>query len=482
MSRILTTVASALIICSQPLTVLAHERAHAPHERTYQEMFPEPTLPRATDVPDRVLVTWKQDPATSFSVTWRSLAAESAVAEIAVAHQGPEFNTEIERVAADTSELNTDLGGVSMHAATFEDLQPETLYVYRVGSRRTEPLPEGAAEGLEAHAVEYAWSEWFHVRTAASFTEKVESLRFVYVGDSQNDVKSHYSRLIREAFREAPKMTFLLSAGDLINRGNNDHEWGQWFHAGDFIFASVPHIAIPGNHEYANDEFSPEDDGTRATRRLSRRWAQRFEFPENGPDGSTENIFYVDVQGVRVIGLDSNIDPQPQAEWLESVLKNNPNRWTVVTHHHPIHSTSRGRDNEALRAAWQPLYDKYGVDLVLQGHDHSYGRTAPLLGEFNESIGMKVANDDGGPVYVVSVSGPKQYDLKDYEEEQGENPFKIRAEDTQLYQIIDVTHDELVYVARTATGELYDRFRISRSAEGEKTFMDESPAKDSENP
>lgn len=474
----LLAIASA-VVCTQALTALAHDRTHAPHERTYQDMYPEPTVPHATDVPDRILVTWKQDPATSFSVTWRSLAAESAVAEIAVAQRGPEFNTDIERVEAETSGLETHLGDVSMHAATFEGLEPETLYVYRVGSRRTEPLPEQTAEGLEAHATDYAWSEWFHVRTAARFTDTVEPLRFVYVGDAQNDVKSHYSRLIREAFREAPKMTFLLSAGDMINRGNNDHEWGQWFHAGDFIFASVPHIAIPGNHEYPREEASLEDEGAEPPRHLSRRWAQRFEFPENGPEGSTENIYYIDVQGVRIIGLDSNIDPEPQAEWLESVLKDNPNRWTVVTHHHPIHSTSRGRDNEALRAAWQPLYDKYGVDLVLQGHDHSYGRTAPLLGEFNESVGMKVASDNGGPVYVVSVSGPKQYDLKDYDEEQRENPFEIRGEDTQLYQIIDVMHDELVYVARTATGELYDRFRISKNADGKKTFSDEAPVADS---
>ncbi|MBR9804404.1 metallophosphoesterase, partial [bacterium] len=164
------------------------------------------------------------------------------------------------------------------------------------------------------------------------------------------------------------------------------------------------------------------------------------------PEGSSENIFYVDVQGIRLIGLDSNIDPKSQAVWLEEVLKNNPNRWTIVTHHHPIHSTSRGRDNAGLRDAWQPLYDKYGVDLVLQGHDHSYGRTAPL--ERNETSGKQVVREQTGTVYVVSVSGPKQYSLKDYEEAE-ENPFESRGEDLQLYQVIDVTHDRISYQAKT---------------------------------
>lgn len=473
MSTLRSVAIGAALICTHAVVALADERTHAPHERTYQEMFPEPTLAPATDVPDRVLLSWKGDPATAFSVTWRSLAGASAVAEIAVAEGGPGFNTSIERVAADTSRLKTNLGEVSMHAATFAELLPETQYVYRVGSRRTQPLPAETAERVEAHTAEYAWSEWYQVRTAARFSDKVTPLRFVYVGDAQNDLKSHYSRLIREAFREAPRMTFLLSAGDLINRANNDHEWGQWFHAGGFVFATVPHIAIPGNHEYAVDEFAALEEGAEARKQLSRRWAQRFEFPENGPQGATENIYYIDVQGVRIVALDSNIDPEPQARWLEQVLANNPNRWTVVTHHHPIHSTSRGRDNEALRAAWQPIYEQYGVDLVLQGHDHSYGRTQPLLAEINVPAGVRVAEASDAPVYVVSVSGPKQYTLKDYDAEQQQNPFAVRAQDTQLYQVIDVSHDTLDYVARTATGELYDRFRITKSQTGEKTFVDQ---------
>ena len=70
---------------------------------------------------------------------------------------------------------------------------------------------------------------------------------------------------------------------------------------------------------------------------------------------------------------------EEQAEWLESVLKDNPNKWTIATYHHPIFSASRGRDNVELRSLWKPLFDKYKVDLALQGHDHTYtrGRVQP---------------------------------------------------------------------------------------------------------
>ena len=450
----------------------------------YQGMIVEPTLPLATDVPDRVLVSWNADPANSFSVTWRSLAGTEAVAEIAEATEGPQFLKKVERTKAETSPLKTNLGVVHMHAATFDQLKPDTLYTYRVGSKRTKPLDKSSAKSQHPDSADYAWSEWFQVRTTKRYDGKVTPARFVYVGDAQNDVKSLWSRLIRESFRDAPRMTFMLHAGDLVNKGNNDQEWGQWFHAGDFIFATIPQIAVPGNHEYDQDPFHSEHSAKPNEKHLARRWSQRFEFPKNGPKGSTENVFYVDVQGIRIIGLDSpGGQIELQAQWLESVLKNNPNRWTVVCHHHPIYSTSRGRDNPQLRKYWQPLYEKYGVDLVLQGHDHSYGRSSPLTGhsheehghehaqlsEANVATGLRVV-DPQGPVYVVSVSGPKMYPLKDYPNDS--DPFKKHIANTQLYQVIDINHDTLSYAAKTPTGKTVDHFHIVKDAKGNSTFVD----------
>ncbi len=453
--------------------VNAHEGVHSPKPGR-ERMVVEPTLPVATDVPDRILVSWKKDPSTSFSVTWRSKAGPDAVAEIAPATAGPEFLAHVMRYEGETGPLKTSLGIVHMHAATFDHLEPETLYVYRVGSRRTERLAEEAAEGQHDSSVDYAWSPWTQVQTAAPFDGRVKPARFVYVGDAQNDVKSHWSRLVREAFRDAPKMTFFLHAGDLVNRGNNDHEWGQWFHAGGFMFSMIPQLAVPGNHEYDRDPFDADNPDRK---QLSRRWAQRFEYPENGPEGSRENVYSIDAQGIRIIGLDSNIDVEDRAghtKWLERQLKDNPNRWTVVTHHHPVYSTSRGRDNPTLREQWQPLYEKYGVDLVLQGHDHSYGRSAPLRAhEENVATGLRVASDGDGPVYVVSVSGPKMYDLKEYPE--GQKPFVKHIANEQLYQVIDVDHDAITYVAKTPDGHVRDRFRIVKDEEGGKTFHDEAP-------
>ena len=126
--------------------------------------------------------------------------------------------------------------------------------------------------------------------------------------------------------------------------------------AGGWIHRSLPSIPIPGNHEYNPQVQNDIDEGIK---RLSVQWNSQFTLPMNGVDGIKETNYYIDYQGVRFIALNSNILIAEQAEWLEDVLSDNPNKWTIATYHHPIFSASRGRDNETLRNLWKPLFDKY---------------------------------------------------------------------------------------------------------------------------
>lgn len=392
---------------------------------------------RSTAIPERILLGWKGDPATTAAVTWRTdTSVQQAYAQITRAEDGPHFvpKAKASQVDATTTLVKTDLGDRHYHAVHFEDLTPNSLYVYRVGDRTN-------------------WSAWIHFRTASSTPEPFS---FVYFGDAQNSLKPHWSRVFRQAFTDAPRARFMLHAGDLVNRGNRDAEWGEWCDAGGWVNSMIPTIAIPGNHEYdINRVDPPPEEVDKDIRRLCRRWRARFEFPENGPPDLLETCYYLDVQGVRIVGLNSMEDFDKQAQWLDGILKNNPNRWTIVTHHHPVYSASVRRDNPEIREAWQPIYDKYRVDLVIAGHDHSYGRTGLLTHQDNVATGLRTRCEKGGTVYVVSVSGPKMYGRNDF-------AFVRRAEDTQLYQLISIDGDELGYVARTATGILYDAFTLCK--------------------
>lgn len=417
----------------------AHEgHEHAPIAVKPAEMY------KPTAMPDRIVLTLNGDPRTSAAVTWRtSIETTKGIAEIAEAEAGPYFSEKSKQIEATSTALKTDINTAHFHTVPFSGLTPSKKYAYRVG------------DGTN-------WSEWFHFKTAAA---ENEPFSFIYFGDAQNNVRSMWSRVIREAYSDAPKAAFMLHAGDLVNVANADAEWGEWFGAGAWINAMTPNVAIPGNHEQTK-----LGDGSR---KLTEHWKPQFEFPLNGPKGLEESCYTIQYHNMLLIGLNSNEQQETQAEWLDKVLSENTSRWVVCTFHHPIFSTGKDRDNKELRALWKPILDKYKVDLVLQGHDHTYGRTGlevpTTLGETSEladaSVPQTIANvptgvqkidSQTGTVYVVSVSGPKMYNHRK------QDFMKRVAEDTQLYQVIHIDGDKLRFEARTAIGDLYDAFELHK--------------------
>lgn len=439
--------------------------------------YPEKLLHAPTPVPDRVILTWNGDPATTQAVTWRTdTTVTAAVGQIARSEDGPDFDPiarnatppagKVTTLDATTTRLKTDLSEANYHSVSFTGLEPATRYVYRVGDRRN-------------------WSEWHQFRTPS---DKPEPVGFVYFGDAQNDLKRHWSRVVRGAFSDMPKAHFILHAGDLINSANRDAEWGEWHTAAGWINGTVPSLPTPGNHEYGRRLLTDEERKQEATlgllgsaahdpakplpirSSLTAHWKAQFTLPENGPAGLgvEESCYFVDVQGVRVVSLNSNEKQEEQVAWLEETLKTNPHRWTVVTFHHPVYATAASRQKEeqgkAVRKFWRPLLDKYGVDLVLQGHDHSYGRSG-LMREDNVLEGTQAVTEKG-TVYCVSVSGPKMYEL-------GEQPWMVSsAEKKQLYQLVRIDGDRLHYEARTATGSLHDEFELRKQPDGRNRLVE----------
>jgi len=390
---------------------------------------------RPTVLPDRVILTFAGDPATSQAVTWRTdPTVRGPVAEVAVATDGPAFEKgwhgynekAVKKLQARTEKLTAGGYDALYHSVNLTGLTAKTKYVYRVG--------DGAN-----------WSEWFQFETAS---KEPEPFGFLYFGDAQNGIRSLWSRVARGAFSDMPKARFIVHAGDLVDGGNSDQQWGEWHAAAGWINGMVPSIPAAGNHEYSGPKG------------LTNHWRPQFTLPEHGPAGLLESCYFLDYQGVRLIVLNSNEKHAEQAKWLEVVLADNPNRWTVVTFHHPVYSPVAGRDNPAVRDAWRKVIDAAprGVDLVLQGHDHTYGRSG-LMREDNTLTGTQVLTLRG-TVYVVSVSGPKLYTG-------GEAPWMVRrGNGVQLYQLVRVEDDELVYESRTARGDLYDAFTLKKRTDG----------------
>ncbi|GHH56468.1 metallophosphoesterase [[Pseudomonas] boreopolis] len=386
----------------------------------------------ASGFPDRVVASPAQDAAHGFAVMWRTDASvDRPQLELVPAGDSPDLGTP-RRIVATTVGLQSENGVSHHHRADVDGLQPDTLYAYRVQGNGT-------------------WGPWEHFRTAASAEAP---LTLLYFGDTQNKNLSLVSRVIRQAWRSAPDARLALFAGDLVSGGDgvDDSEWGEWFEAGRWLLEGTAVAPAPGNHEY-HEEF---EDTPQERRVLGGHWPVAFALPRNGPAETQHTSYWFDYQGVRIAVLDgtSALDlgtGAAQAAWLDKVLAGNPLPWSIVLIHQPFYSPRAERDNARLVEQVLPVIRRHKVDLVLQGHDHTYGRRS----------------DEGStstPVFIVSVAGPKQYRLSDF----ARRTMKPVGEDTQLYQVLRIDPQRLAYESRTATGRLYDAFELVREGAGKR--------------
>ena len=405
--------------------------------------------------PDRIILTFNGNPSTKRAVTWRTdSSVKKAEAQIAVAGLNSDFVEEASTYTANTEEFDLGLYKsnksliVNYHSVVFENLKPKTLYAYRVGFAEN-------------------WSEWIQFKTA---NDTYSPTQFVYFGDAQNDILNHWSRVIRMAYKTAPDASFVIHAGDLVDSAHKDNEWAQWFKAGGFIHSQWTAIPVVGNHEF--QRF----DGYEGTlpRRLSIQWRPQFTLPveENLDEKLHETVYSVEYQDILVLVLNSTGHLEEQTEYIREKLTNSDAKWKIVTNHHSVFSPAEGRDFEYARKVWKPMFEKYGVDLVLNGHDHTYarGHTPVKSQNVNESGIFKT-------LYVTSVSGPKQYKIdkvkiKNYEVD-GYKSDKM-GEETQFFQVINIDNNKLTYSAYTTLGDLYDRAIITKDfSNGEKTISNQ---------
>lgn len=391
----------------------------------------------ASGFPDRIVASPAQDAAHGFAVMWRTDGSVSQpLLEIVIAGDSPDMGAP-RRITAATTALQTENGLSHHHRADVEGLEPDTLYAWRVQGKDT-------------------WGAWTQLRTAASAQAP---LTLLYFGDTQNKNLSLVSRVMRQAWRSTPDARLALFAGDLVSGkdGVNDNEWGEWFAAGRWLLEGTAVAPAPGNHEY----FEEFEDTPQERRVLGSHWPLTFALPRNGMKEVAGTSYWFDYQSVRVAVIDgtSALDlgtAQAQAQWLDGVLAANPNPWSIVLIHQPFYSPRDDRDNVELVEKVLPVIRKYKVDLVLQGHDHTYGRRS----------------DEGSvatPVFIVSVAGPKQYRLSDF----ARRTMRPVGEDTQLYQVLRIDPQRLSYESRTVTGQLYDAFELVRDGDGKRLLEHE---------
>jgi hypothetical protein len=373
----------------------------------------------STPAPDHVVLTWSGDPKTTQTIQWRT-GPDSMAGVLAYVQRGeggfdsPGAKTVDAKSRKLVQNTLTNDPVIYWHTVELTGLDPGTTYAYAVG---------------DGHG------NW---RDAAEFTTapaETVPFSFFYMGDAQNGLDT-WGHLIRKSFSHRPDAKFYIMAGDLVNRGAERDDWDKLFANAEGIWDSRQVVPVPGNHEYQGG--GPE------------WYLDQFTLPDESPLG--ELNYTIRYSNALFIMLDSNRSIAEQADWLEQQLQDTDATWRIAVYHHPAYSSNPDRDNKQVRELWGALFDKYHLDLALQGHDHAYLRTYPMRAQ------KPVASPAEGTIYIVSVSGTKYY-------EQGDFTYKqFGMTNVSTYQVLDIRidGDRLEYSAFDVEGQQRDTFVIEK--------------------
>jgi hypothetical protein len=302
---------------------------------------------------------------------------------------------------------NTVNGGFNGHAI-LDDLKENTAYSYRVGG-------------------DGGWSETYAFKTR-TFKGNFDFLFFgdPQIGSSGNVPKDQagWEDTLEVALAANPDAELLVSGGDQVETAGVETQWTA-FLAPDGLRA-VPWVATIGNHDvgsraYEQHLWTPNTDRSPSLYRSGSRTNM------SGGDYwfMYKNVLFIDLNsnayatsgqaGVDAdeahIGFITNVVQQHGAEA----------KYTVLVYHHSIYSPANHAndgDNQKRRQDFPAAFSRLGVDLVLQGHDHSYSRSylidSGVKQNADEQPGAtSVFQGPGGVIYVTanSASGSKYYAL-----------------------------------------------------------------------
>jgi predicted MPP superfamily phosphohydrolase len=171
--------------------------------------------------------------------------------------------------------------------------------------------------------------------------------------------------------------------------------------------------------------------------------SQRF-YEHFNMDGQRYYSFKAPRESVRFFSIDSTYLVPEQLKWLEDELQRSGDDWKIAYFHHPPYSSGdRHGSDEIIRKTLEPLFVKYNVSVVFNGHDHFYERITPQQ----------------GIVYFVVGSGGKLR-RGNIDRRSG---LTARGFDTDnAFLMAEIDDDEMFFNAVSRTGEIVDSGVVSR--------------------
>ncbi|MBU5670979.1 purple acid phosphatase family protein [Paenibacillus brevis] len=363
-----------------------------------------------------VVTTFRGDPRTSRAFTWYSETKTAGILQVARGNAPDAFDSEKTVIyEAQTTIVNTKKYGKQYsHKVEVTGLEPGSEYIYRIG------------EGKEG--------EW---RNAVVFrTEGVEEETFTFlnVTDSQGMNKEDFvvwGRTLDSAIAQFPDASWILHNGDLTEDPTDEKAWDYFFSIPSDWLSRLPLMPVTGNH----DEIDGESD----------RFTAHFYVPDNGEQNSNPGTTYsFDYGHAHIVVLNTESNLKQQAAWLKQDLENTDQTWLIAAIHRPAYGGNMYKKLDD----WIAVFDEYGVDLVLQGHNHEYSRSFSLRGG-------EIVQPEEGTVYVTTNASGRKFN----EKKEDQFYHAVHFQNGQpMYAGITVSEDTLTYRAFDIDGKLQDGF------------------------
>lgn len=352
----------------------------------------------APNEPSMINVHFYDDVTATRGITWSTLNnTNSHVQVVLKENDTPDF-TNSRLYVGDVSKLtlkpkNKPETNEYIHQVLVYELEPNKKYYYRVGDKDIN-----------------VWSEHGVIETP---NKDINEFTFFHMSDVQSPSRSGIRRfmsVLDEAYKLYPESKFIAFSGDYVENSDYREQWEWAFNMPKKFLMNTTFASAAGNHDMFNHVFSKR-------------------FYTNHPEGidTTNGTYYSFTYGnAHFTVLDSN-DTIPtggmntrQLEWLENDLKNNNSLWKFVMLHKGLYTTGNKINHDLeiaiMRKQIVPLMMKYGVDVVLQGHDHLYVRTKPqkldgegydtpeIITEYYQDKKIDYMLDPDGIIYINSNS------------------------------------------------------------------------------
>lgn len=410
---------------------------------------------------EQIHVELGADAAREAQFTWMTPAAVTA----------PFLQLGSQRIAATTQQYDGYPG--FFHKVRVTDLLPATTYTYGVGQ----------ADAVQRDGFSYTTGP--SGRTSFSFTafadqgtdfvggepsiEDVDPATLTTIAKGADQQPPFQATANRElAYSFAP--AFHVVGGDTSYANGNQAVWDEWFRGYEAHATTRPIVPCIGNHEIESaigiGGFSATGDDSWGPLGYD-AYRTRFSLPSNGDRDWEGNWFRFRYGSVEFISIDNNdvntevtanigYSEGRQQAWVERVLRaaheDDTCDFIIVIMHQAAFSTGLHGSDQGVRDAWFGAFSRYGVDLVLQGHDHQWERTHLMDrdevvlssdGTYATDLGtMYIVCGNGGAVQRPQNPLPNQFDWQ-----ANKSVFTVGTVK------VDVEFDEAAGVKRLTLGE-----------------------------